>query len=97
MTARMPRRALDTVVGSAIVDAQVQSVAPATTATGKTRSGAATSSAAEGTETANAVSDNESAPAARSPMPISKRRIARNRYVAATPSRRLAAAALVVA
>ena len=93
----MPRSALETVVGSAIVDAQVQSVAPAATAIGRTRSGAATSRAAAGTETANAVSDSESAPAARSPIPISKRRMARKRYVAATPSSKLAAAALVVA
>src|SRR5450432_2533688 len=82
--ANTPRKPLDTVVGSDVVAAQVIANAATHTATGKMRSGGATSSKLAGIATENVVIASARAPAARSPTPSSSRRSMRKRKLAAT-------------
>src|SRR5450432_759120 len=95
--ANTPRKPLDTVVGSGVVAAQVMARAATQTATGKMRSGGATSSKLAGIATENVVMASASAPAARSPTPSSNRRNVRKRKLAATNTSKEPMAALVEA
>jgi hypothetical protein len=96
-TAKMPRKARVTLVGSAVVAAQAASAAATHMAVGKKRSGGASDNDAPSTATSSVVTDSAKALDARSPTPSSTRLRLRRRKLAAHCTSSEPVAALVVA